>query len=370
MPAINPCPKTVSGLPDTTVADPGAAPTRVGYVHSPVNLTFPANVPAPTGAPPVLNVTATDVSRPSHLSVLPGVSSGSVQLNDGHFGGIKTVGVRIIRPSNRYLDWLAVGELGGVQGQGPVPPGVVGDVWLEGPGVKGDGSLEPGGHISLSVGNPDGSYWSFSYGADYEDMWTDEWGLTGIVYRDVSSPGEIDSENYYKTSPETDARIIARLRTILDRRGNYNLNVNCRYWSWWQFTMITDELEFHDLGHKANPPPTPNRDMNVQIAEAKAKDTNNLLTYSTYSTESSSGPTTYNTPGEPVHLGEYQELGSHTLVDTVQLQSQQPQQPEQPQPCQWPPPPCYGPTTTGGLEPPRVPRRLPFVPNQRGVVWW
>ena len=60
------------------------------------------------------------------------------------------------------------------------------DVWLEGPSGR-----EPQGHLSINVGDPNGSYDSYSFGVN-GDPW-----FGGEVYRDVSHGGDI-LPGYYR----------------------------------------------------------------------------------------------------------------------------------------------------------------------------
>jgi uncharacterized protein RhaS with RHS repeats len=124
------------------------------------------------------------------------------------------------------------------------------DVWIEGP--AGD---EPAGHQSVCVGDPNGDYSAFSFGA----TGIGSKGLQGTVYEDTEKGGKIDECKYYATTPEVDEIIRSKLDGLIlqeeEKRYQYRLaNANCRTWSQKQFDLIAEQLEKHKKGKKSAPP--------------------------------------------------------------------------------------------------------------------
>lgn len=121
------------------------------------------------------------------------------------------------------------------------------DVWIEG-----SSGSEPAGHQSIGVGDPNGDYWSFSFGAE---CITWRHGLTGGVY--IERGGPIDPKHYYKTSAKVDEAIKNALKKELGKKGEgpYRLlNLNCRTWSQARFEEIVRRLRERDIGAYSTPP--------------------------------------------------------------------------------------------------------------------
>jgi len=113
------------------------------------------------------------------------------------------------------------------------------DVWLEGPSGN-----EPTGHLSINVGDPNGTYDSYSFGVN-GDSW-----LGGEVYNDTSHGGEILPDYYLHTTAVEDARVKALLDAQLGNKAPYRPWRTCRNFSQNQFNKIKDQ----GIG-KAGPPP-------------------------------------------------------------------------------------------------------------------
>jgi RHS repeat-associated protein len=131
------------------------------------------------------------------------------------------------------------------------------DVWIAGPSQIYD---EPSGHLSISVGNPNGTYFSISFG--FFGFGFNRQGLYGTVYQDTKPGGDFIEGYYYDTSPQVDAIIIARLQQLIaanrNKRYAYDItgliDYNCRAWSFEQFDLIAKELKRNNKGRKAKPP--------------------------------------------------------------------------------------------------------------------
>jgi RHS repeat-associated protein len=131
------------------------------------------------------------------------------------------------------------------------------DVWIEGPSQIYD---EQSGHLSISVGNPNGPYFSISFG--FFGFAFNRQGSYGTVYQDTKPGGDFMEGYYYETSAEVDAIIIARLQQLIaaNRNKRYAYDVtglidyNCRSWSFEQFNLIAQELKKNNKGRKAKPP--------------------------------------------------------------------------------------------------------------------
>jgi RHS repeat-associated protein len=124
----------------------------------------------------------------------------------------------------RWLNQDPIGEAGGINLYGycyndPLnwidPYGL--DVWIEGPNQN-----EPILHQSINVGDPNGSYDSYSFGVNGH-------GLQGEVYQDTEHGGQI--EKYKKTTPEQDKALKDKLDKELRRTGIYGWNDICRSYS-------------------------------------------------------------------------------------------------------------------------------------------
>ena len=112
------------------------------------------------------------------------------------------------------------------------------DVWIEGP----SGS-EPTGHQSINVGDPNGDYSSYSFGAD--GGFNLSYGLEGSVYEDDELGGPIEA--YKKTTPLEDRILKSQLDAMVGDKGAYGLGNTCRSWSQDQFKNAP--------GKKSSPPP-------------------------------------------------------------------------------------------------------------------
>lgn len=95
------------------------------------------------------------------------------------------------------------------------------DVWIE--GGSGD---EPTLHQSINVGNPNGSYESYSF------AWNGNW-LQGEVYIDEKHGGPIDA--YKQTTPQQDADFLKQLNAQKGNKGTYGYDNTCTTWSQDQF---------------------------------------------------------------------------------------------------------------------------------------
>jgi len=119
------------------------------------------------------------------------------------------------------------------------------DVWIEGssPG-------EPGPHISIAVGDPNGRrYESYSFGVRPGESGL--WG-TGEVYRDLNVGGQI--LKYYPTTPDVDAAIRRQLQGEVGMSGSYSVATsNCRHWVTDRTQQLVDAFGLQE----APPPPRP-----------------------------------------------------------------------------------------------------------------
>jgi RHS repeat-associated protein len=101
------------------------------------------------------------------------------------------------------------------------------DVWIEGPNP-----YEPAGHQSIAVGDPRGSYTSYSFGVN-GDPW-----LGGEVYIDRQLGGEINRNYYLKTTPAEDARANNILSAKVGEKAPYRPWSTCRNFSQSNFRDI------------------------------------------------------------------------------------------------------------------------------------
>jgi RHS repeat-associated protein len=113
------------------------------------------------------------------------------------------------------------------------------DIWLEGPSGN-----EPAGHLSINVGNPNGSYSSYSFGVDGN-------GLEGMVYQDTSLGGNFYPGYYLHTTPAEDALAKAHLDSLLGNKAGYRPWNTCRTFSFNQFKYFQDKK----FGKPGPPPP-------------------------------------------------------------------------------------------------------------------
>ena len=97
------------------------------------------------------------------------------------------------------------------------------DIWIEGPSYG-----EPDWHQSVNVGDPMGTYHSYSYGS-YQYI------VEGIVYPDQSHGGEIDRNLYKNTTPQQDDQFDQFMQSKLGMTGYYGPGQVCRNWSQNQF---------------------------------------------------------------------------------------------------------------------------------------
>jgi RHS repeat-associated protein len=122
------------------------------------------------------------------------------------------------------------------------------DIWIEGPSPG-----EPAGHYSISVGNPLGSYASYSFGTVVP--W---FPLLGEVYQDRNQGGEILPGYYIKTNSDEDAEALEYLQLQqhglsggVGGFGIYQPANTCRDFSMNAF----DALQSLGIGEPSAPPP-------------------------------------------------------------------------------------------------------------------
>lgn len=106
------------------------------------------------------------------------------------------------------------------------------DIWVEGPNAN-----EPHFHQSINVGNPNGYYYSYSFGVNGH-------GIEGEVYRDTQHGGEI--QLYKKTTPQEDAAFHANLESEVGSKGLYGISDICGSFS---------QREFNAAPGTITPPP-------------------------------------------------------------------------------------------------------------------
>ncbi len=98
---------------------------------------------------------------------------------------------------------------------------------------------EPGSHLSLGVGDPNGKYHTFSYGHTGGSMF----GGTGAVYLDSRTGGEI--LEFYPTTWEQSEYITMALTTSIGTEGTYNLaRYNCRHWTYDTVNTLKSQYGF------------------------------------------------------------------------------------------------------------------------------
>jgi RHS repeat-associated protein len=107
------------------------------------------------------------------------------------------------------------------------------DIWIEGPSGN-----EPSFHQSVNVGDPSGSYNSYSFGMN------GDW-FNGEVYQDTDLGGSI--EGYKTTTPAQDAAFNNKMLAMLGQTGVYGWDDICRSWSQSQFNGAP--------GTPSSPPP-------------------------------------------------------------------------------------------------------------------
>ena len=96
------------------------------------------------------------------------------------------------------------------------------DIWIEGPSGG-----EPNGHQSINVGNPNGSYKSYSFGITSLSVF-------GTPYTDVDRGGAIEA--YKATTPGQDAAFERFLNSQAGDSALYGPNT-CRTWSQGNFAL-------------------------------------------------------------------------------------------------------------------------------------
>lgn len=121
------------------------------------------------------------------------------------------------------------------------------DIWIE--GASGE---EKELHRSINVGDPNGEYDSFSFGADSTGSYLKFWKDNGGVYVDGEHGGRISPDRYIKTDAETDRRIAQVFRRMVGERGRYGFcfGVNCRSWT---------EIQWEWVKRAGKPAPPPCR---------------------------------------------------------------------------------------------------------------
>lgn len=97
------------------------------------------------------------------------------------------------------------------------------DVWIEGPSGK-----EPAGHQSINVGNPNGSYNSYSFGVN--GNYNLQNGMEGEVYVDTQHGGTIVPGAYNVTTPSQDAAFDNFMKKQVGDKGAYGPTI-CRNFS-------------------------------------------------------------------------------------------------------------------------------------------
>ena len=86
--------------------------------------------------------------------------------------------------------------------------------------IEGASDGEPLFHIALAVGDPNGKYVKYSFGVNADRcIFTWKFGLTGEVYNPDSGPGEIDPDNYYKTTKSAKPAEVEKKWHLIDADG-------------------------------------------------------------------------------------------------------------------------------------------------------
>jgi len=148
------------------------------------------------------------------------------------------------------------------------------DVWIEGP----SGS-EPQGHLSLAIGDPNGSYTAFSFGADSPLTYSSPFGVAGTVYEDTTLGGAIQPGSYLVTSPAEDAEVVWNLRQLVggpnpftSNGGSYTIGNTCRDFTRENWSAISGA----GVGTPAPPPFTPghigNKSSSVPFLSSSTQD--------------------------------------------------------------------------------------------------
>ena len=137
------------------------------------------------------------------------------------------------------------------------------DYWIEGPSPG-----EPAGHLSLSVGDPNGAYKSYSFGV------TGQGFFEGEVYEDINPGGKILPASYRRTTAEQDEMINQYLSSLVGTPAPYRPWRTCRSFSFDQFSVLEDS----SLAGKSIVPP-------VRSVSPKAPKTHPGFPLSTAATE-------------------------------------------------------------------------------------
>jgi hypothetical protein len=95
-------------------------------------------------------------------------------------------------------------------------------------------------------------YESTSFGLDLLNPVTGQ-GVTGKIYPDYGSGGDIDASRYLETSPEMDAKIQKILSDLQGQTYPYGPNT-CRDFSQGAFDEIAKALEKSGQGKRVAPP--------------------------------------------------------------------------------------------------------------------
>jgi hypothetical protein len=108
-------------------------------------------------------------------------------------------------------------------------------LWLDGTSWIG----EPGGHLSLSVGDPGGIHRSYSFGtrgqpASLAALFT----ARAYVYEDLLGMGRIEPGTYRRTSPEEDHALLKYLEAAEGAEGYWLRDGTCRGWVTRQYDAL------------------------------------------------------------------------------------------------------------------------------------
>jgi hypothetical protein len=111
-----------------------------------------------------------------------------------------------------------------------------------------------GPHQNINVGDPNGTYSSYSFALDGCALYNLYPFSQGIVYRDDPPNRRDESYGYLKTSADQDQRAINSLDALVGKRSFYGVfSDNCRSWSQDQFSHF--KAAWPDTF--VEPPPSP-----------------------------------------------------------------------------------------------------------------
>jgi RHS repeat-associated protein len=125
------------------------------------------------------------------------------------------------------------------------------DMWVEGPSHS-----EPGGHLSINVGDPNCVYASYSFGVNGKGV------LEGEVYRDQNLYGLFYKDYYRSLTPEEDQIALAALERTLGAKAQYGPWRTCRNYALENFTRLShlgspgkplERIPGRDVGSSAVP---------------------------------------------------------------------------------------------------------------------